>query len=793
MRQKVSTYFYAILGVLFVISFGYLFLTQHLNPTTNTNIEPNTNSNGSQNPSTTTGPGALKQFTSYDDFKKFITDNLTTAGVGGGVAMHSLASNAVGAAPAAAPAPDTAGTEQKSPDTTIPAGPDYSQTNIQVAGVDEADIIKSDGSYFYIVSGNSLAIVQATPAADAKIVSTVALTDYPQGLYISDDHTKLAVYGSQNQVYYPMGAGAKVMAGGPVSTMMPIRGGSQQTFFKVYDITDKTQPKLIRDVSFEGSATDSRMVGNFVYFITQKNEYNWFDGPYPLPRILDNGKVVGGEPDSASYRFPSVYYFPFPYDSSNLTTVSAINLMDATAELTTQNYVLENGQQIYVSPEDIYITYTKNLDQQQIEYDAMKSVYMDKLTAVEKGEVQQIEAAPNYILNKYERQQKATIIFQNHLAALPEVEQQSLEKIFEDTVKQKYQELADQFEQTSIYRIAFKDGALTYQGTADVPGMVINQFAMDESNGYFRIATTKDPVWIPYTDGEQTEKPYNNLYVLGPDMKRVGAVEHLAEGEQIYSVRFMQNRAYMVTFKQVDPLFVIDVADPTAPKVLGTLNVPGYSSYLHPLDENTLIGLGKETETNQFGAVIPKGIKLSLFDVTDVANPKETASYSFNTQSSDSPALYDHKAFLYSGTKDLLVIPLQVWSAGYGAPKGLSDNFMGAAVFTVTKDSIALKGFVKHASDVQNGYTYDQYVKRSMYIDDVLYTLSDAYLKANNLSDLKEIKSIALPALQPVPVQNETKPSQGGATSDAPPAPASVPPAAGSGGSASGAATSPTY
>ena len=125
-------------------------------------------------------------------------------------------------------------------------------------------------------------------------------------------------------------------------------------------------------------------------------------------------------------------------------------------------------------------------------------------------------------------------------------------------------------------------------------------------------------------------------------MKVVGKVEKLAEGEKIYSVRFMQNRAYLVTFKQIDPLFVIDLEDPTNPKVLGELKIPGFSNYLHPYDETTLIGLGKDS--GNWNA----GLKLSLFDVSDVKNPKEIDNYVFENGRGDSIALNDHKAFLFS-------------------------------------------------------------------------------------------------------------------------------------------------
>lgn len=778
MSTKIRTGLIMLFVVLFVGSFGYLFLKQRLSPS-NTNTQWNANTNNSNtNGSPIGAAGSPHRFESYDEFKKFIAANLgsgASIGFGGGLAMRNLAGETAPTAAIDFPSDFAGFSDQgtKSEDSAI-QGPDYSQTNIQVEGVDEADIVKSDGKYLYVVSRNNLHIIEATPASEAKIISTVSFKDYPQELYISADRTRLVVYGSENRVY----------AYDTSLRMMPPYYGSQQTFLKVYDITDKAQPKEVRSLSYEGYASQSRMVGDHVYFITSKSEYNWYDGPYPLPRILNNGKPIGGEPTDASYRFPDVYYFPIPYENSNITTVSAIDVMDAAAEPTLQHYMLDANQQLYVSPNNIYITYVKHIDDQEIQYEVMKVVFLALLPAETRAQVSEIEAVPNYILSKYERRAKIMNIFQRHLASLPEAEQKTLQQQFENSIRQRYQEIADTYEVTQIHKIGYQDGVLTYLGNGSVPGTVINQFAMDESDGYFRIATTKNPMWIPYADTQEAQKSYNNLYVLDPELRRVGAVERLAEGERIYSVRFMQGRAYMVTFEQVDPLFVIDLSEPTNPRVLGQLKVPGFSNYLHPLDETTLIGLGKETQTNEYGSVIPKGIKISLFDVADVANPKEAATYAFQTDYSDSSALYDHKAFLFSGSKDLLVIPLQVWSAGPNAPRELTDNFNGAAVFTVTKSSITLKGFVKHGVTEQNGYSYDSSVKRSLYIDDVLYTLSDGFVKANALGDLAEIKAIAFPneVLQPQPMPVEpdggigTTPgssggSAGAAVQKTPPAP----------------------
>jgi uncharacterized secreted protein with C-terminal beta-propeller domain len=290
---------------------------------------------------------------------------------------------------------------------------------------------------------------------------------------------------------------------------------------------------------------------------------------------------------------------------------------------------------------------------------------------------------------------------------------------------------------------------LEYAATGEVTGHVLNQFSMDENGDYFRIATTKSRVWSRYE--EERIDPYSNLFVLDMDLKQIGELKNLAPGERIYSVRFMQGRAYLVTFLQTDPLFVIDLEDPKNPKVLGELKIPGFSNYLHPFDEDHLIGLGKDTDLTEWGGVRTKGVKLSLFNVADVANPKEVDTYILGDAGSDSIATRDHKAFLFSREKELLSIPVSIRESKGGGSYG-KLNFVGAAVFDVTKDGFELKGRIDHSdggraseSDYWRGYNYyDNTVRRSLYIDDTLYTFSNRYLKMNKLDDLDLVQNLRL-------------------------------------------------
>ncbi len=199
---------------------------------------------------------------------------------------------------------------------------------------------------------------------------------------------------------------------------------------------------------------------------------------------------------------------------------------------------------------------------------------------------------------------------------------------------------------TVIHKIGINNGAITYLAKGEVPGYLKNQFAMDEYDGNLRVATTSD-VW---TSRGQYE--YNNVFVLDSAMKTIGSLTHIAEQEKIYSTRFIGDRLYMVTFKRIDPFFVIDLSTPSSPKILGKLKIPGYSDYLHPYDKNLIIGIGKETATNDWGGVSTKGLKLALFDVSDVEHPRQVGKVEIGDSGSDSAALSDHRAFLFDKNKE---------------------------------------------------------------------------------------------------------------------------------------------
>lgn len=691
----------------------------------------------------------IGKFNNYDELKAFLEEssvdsgNLYYSGLGG---ERRLMKEETAVAEVAVPTKEMPGKTLR--DTLYAAeSSDFSTTNIQVENVDEADIIKTDGKYIYAVSKNNLFIIDGYPAKDSEIVSKIEFKSTPQDIYIQEN--SLIIYGTDNNIY-----NSEVL-----KRLPPSRRYSQYTFFKVFDIADKKNPKQVRDLDFEGNYTDSRMIGNYVYFVTTAYNYS-LDDNIIIPKIIENGEVLSNDKTDARCNCPDVYYFDIPYQQYNFTSIAAVNIADNSQKIANEIYLLAGNQNMYVSKNNIYFTYTKYISEEMLAMEALKEIVFPKLNERERDKIAKIEAVDNFILSKEEKMAKIGLILQRYSESLSEEGQKATQDELQKKIKKKYKDISKELEKTVIHKIAINDSDLVYQNFGEITGQVLNQFSMDENNGYFRIATTKNQTWSQFADEDQRES-YNNLYVLDKDLKIVGAVENLAQGERIYSVRFMQDRAYMVTFQQTDPLFVVDLKDPKAPKILGKLKIPGFSNYLHPYDNGTLIGLGRETKENEMGVVTSLGIKLSLFDVSDVENPKEIDKYVIGDHNTSSIALDDHKAFLFSRDKNLLVIPITKGEeilfddepiVGCGTKKCIDSYVKNlAVVFTTDKNGFKLKGEIDHYDGVvatdyfANEYRlYDTAVQRSLYIDDVLYTFSNKYLKMNNLNDLKLVKTIEI-------------------------------------------------
>ncbi|MFN7161244.1 MAG: beta-propeller domain-containing protein [Candidatus Gracilibacteria bacterium] len=724
-------------------------------------------SSGAELPLTSSGVLAnqaqIKKFGSYDELKEYLENNpsTNTYGRGGGI-MSLESSSSVGksvdaVAPTAMPATDR--------DFSANGGSDdYSKTNVQVEGVDEGDIVKTDGKYLYSISGQDLYITDAYPADKASVLSKVAFKSQPEGLYL--DGNTLVIYGRNNTIStYPI-----------YSTF---RRYSDYMFVKVFDVSDKKNPKQIRNLDFEGSLMTSRMTGDRLYLVT--NTYGIYQPGEPVvPRVLENGTMLSNDVKSPDCLCPNIYYFDMPYRNYGMTSVASINLKNPAEKIQNTLFLMDGAQNVFMSQDNLYLAYTKYINEEDLTAEVLKDIVFPKLDIKTQTKINKILDADDVVLSRQEKLQKVRQIMEGYVYSLAESERNTLETLLKQRVQAKYADISKELEKTVVQKLGISNGALSYKGYGEVTGQVLNQFSMDEQNGYFRIATTKNQSWSNLAP-ENMRESYNNLYVLDPSMKIAGQIEDIAQGERIYSVRFMQNRAYMVTFKQTDPLFVIDLATPANPKILGQLKIPGYSNYLHPYDDNTLIGFGRQTQELEGGRVLNKGLKLSLFDVTNVAAPKEAATYEFGDAASTSQALYDHHAFYFSKEKGLLALPVELnenpniplpnaattprTGAATSPAIGIvppmppeksiwrAPNFTGAYVFGIAKDSITLKGKVSHTdpnltqSDVNYNYGTSYYtttVKRMLNIGETLYSLSDKYLKMHTIADLKLVNTLEL-------------------------------------------------
>ncbi len=591
----------------------------------------------------------VKKFTNFSEFKAFIEKNTSEKKVyarsGGDIqfAAVSLESDDV-ATDSAAPAAKSS---------------DFSETNIQEIGVDESDIVKTDGEYIYAVTNNEVVVVDAQDPADLKVIARVAYEGTPQELYLHG--STLIVLGRD----YEKLQQKKVV--GDVSTRIWYPQQTAYTSVSFFDISNVEKPELEKNYQMEGNYVDSRITDGELYVINEKYMYDTV-----LPYLREDGR---------SQILPlEITYFDMPYTDTRLTQIHGINVKNPD-DIDSSQYLLSGNQNIYVSQDSIYISY-------QDYFRGGPVLFNDAI---------EIDVA------------------EDELIAVPEPR------------------IVEPKEETIIHRIEIDKGESELLASGTVPGRILNQFSLSEYKNHLRIATTDGNNW----NGGQSK---NNMYVLDMDLDIVGSVTGLAPGERIYSARFMGDKGYMVTFEQVDPLYVIDLSNPRSPRVEGELKIPGFSNYLHPYDNETLLGIGRDVTIEENGRVTTRGVKVALFDVSNVNNPREIDSYIIGDRGSNSDALYDHKAVLFSKEKNLLVIPFSEYYYG----DDVRENFNGAAVFNVDKTSgIKLQGKVTQ-SDNQEQRDWQKQIHRTLYIDDVLFSLSNQFMQSNNLSDLVTLDQIQL-------------------------------------------------
>ena len=519
----------------------------------------------------------------------------------------------------------------------------------------------------------------------------------------------------------------------------------------ITDVRDETQIKIVAEIQPKGINT------------------------IPSDLILYNDKliVISEEMESTSY-YNSYYY-------SNATIVSVYDISNREQLKEVKNYELE--QPYYTSRcinGRLYVISSGSLKE---ENDEIVTYYYEDGKQVDPGykgikRIKDIETSDQTILsmldlnnldesvkvNSYLMNVENAYVSENNIYLLEEKYESAynnppaISSIFGlKGILGAFEYEEDYGTYTYIYKFnLLEDGSIQYDKKAKENGQTINQFSIDEYEGNLRVA-------LYNRDGSR-------IVIFDNEMKKIGETEKLAKGERMYSSRFLGNKAYLVTYKTVDPLFVVDLSNPEDPQVLGELKIPGYSTYLHPYDENHLIGIGMQTEEKIYrdssgkvtstSAVIT-GMKMALFDVTDVNNPIQISDTIIGDSRTTSAILTNHKALLFSKEKGLLAIPVNNYTEDFEIESSSDDyesmvnsytNYNkeyvseGYFVYNINlTDGFTLKGTITHEK-TKSKYSYynTSRLLRGLYIDDNLYTVSEDYIKVNRLDDLQEISQLKI-------------------------------------------------
>ena len=503
---------------------------------------------------------------------------------------------------------------------------EYGQTNIQVEGIDEADIIKNDGRYLYIVSSGIKTDTRL------KIVDTETMTllydEFIKGekdntlgireIYVNGDilvaNCVESNYDNGEYVYYDA-----IYTPG-------YNPWSSDTVNVIFDISDRKNPKEVRRINQDGRIISTRMNGSVLYTVTSYTVHSEdLDEKY-MPTV--NGEFIGCD---------CIYI----YDerATSYTVLTAVDTKDKNSEVGKVS-VLGEGAEVYCTADTLYVG--------MYEYNS--------------GETK-----------------------------------------------------------TNIFAFSLDGVNVAYKASGAVKGQFLNQFCFDEYKGVLRVATNN----YDYT----ADKDVSSIYILNKDLQLIGKLEDLAFDEQIKSVRFMGDTGYVVTFRNTDPLFTLDLSDPTAPKILGEVKLPGYSAYLHPIGDGYMVGIGYDgdEEIVKWGTV-----KVSVFDVRDLLNPKETDTFVIKDAETDVNG--NPKAFISSKSMGFIGIPVRHYDSNPDYEYVLSYKIIKIQNGKI----ISHKGFT-HPNDMPK-YGYQLF--RGTYIGEKLYTINMNMVAEHSLTSGEKLRTV---------------------------------------------------
>jgi uncharacterized secreted protein with C-terminal beta-propeller domain len=563
-----------------------------------------------------------------------------------------------------APAADYAAESSSSSLVSPLASSDYTKTNVQVEGIDEGDIIKTDGNCIYMLSNNELIIFKPEGASTKELSRTALVTqtdeysyNYSSELYISG--TTAAVISNEYSSTPLEGLGLEALS---ATDSYSYGFGQTWTTVVFYDVSNPNKPERIQSFGQSGDYVSSRLQGDVLYLISRYWLYNAMDDDVPATYVplLKEGDTPSAMAASDIRIMPSI-------ESVSYTVVTSLDV--STAQRLDQKSVLGEASTVYMSHDNLYLGST-------IYSEEVKEPYEESVYTIE-------------------------------------------EHISKQT--------------TQLIRVGIDNGSLDVAVQCTVDGSLLNQFSLDEYEGNLRLVVTlNDYSYKILRDESHQVESYqqneanpttNALYVLNPSLETIGSVKGLAEDEQIYSARFDGEIGYMVTYRQMDPLFAIDLSNPADPKVTSELKIPGFSTYLHPFGEGRLLGLGYDTN-----GTVRDGMKLSMFDISDPYDVTELSAKSVDTSYSE--ALDNHKAVLVDIERNIIGFP----GDGSKAPLYFIYAYDEEDGFEL---QVALE-----LSVVEDYYYYGYYGIRGLIIGEDLYVSSGNFLDVFDLEDYSKLATL---------------------------------------------------
>lgn len=554
-----------------------------------------------------------------------------------------------------------------------------SETNVQVQGIDEPDIVKTDGKQIYYASSYY---------SDSPLVDSLErkLSEFDYDYYYPSNYVELTQIISALPVE-EMGIAASIKEYGDLLLFNDILMVFDYDYIKAFNIEDKKNPIEAWSLKYgdKNSYVGARLYGDKLYLIT--NTYVSEFTPCPIePFSLGEEKVL--------IQCGDIYR---PKVQIAVDTTYNVSIIDVATgkSLNSVSFVGSSvDSEMYMSKDNIYISYYSPADFLQV----IVGMFEEASDLFPGDLLTQLKKVAAYDISNEAKMTELETILEKYMLSLDSDEEMRIENEMENRMNDYAKKHIREFEETGIVKIAVND--LSVEANGYVPGTLLNQFAMDEYENNLRVATTSGGRNSMFS----SDYSINDVYVLDKAMNIVGSVKDLGEDERIYSVRFISDKGYVVTFRETDPFYVLDLSNPKKPEMKGELKIPGYSSYLHPINKDIILGFGREDSN----------VKISMFDVSNPAEPKEVAKYTLKEYWSD--ILNTHHAFLMDEKYKVFFVPG-------------SD---GGYVFSYDNNKLELK---KAVSGI--------YAQRALFINDYLYILGDrkiVVLDEKNWERIKEIE-----------------------------------------------------